>query len=62
MTITLTWDLVFLWVGRIACSLMCLIPLGYFIGFIWFSISMSGWTFRESWLGRKLRGNKKRSY
>ena len=55
MTITITWDSLFLWVGRITCAGLCLIPMFYIVGFISYGISMSGWTFRDSWLGRKLR-------
>lgn len=55
MTITLTWDSFFMWLGRLACGALCVVVLIYTIGIIHFSIGASGWTFRNSWLGRKLR-------
>jgi len=55
MTVTLTWDGFFMWLGRLACAALCLVCLVYMIGFFMLVIGNSGWTFRGSWLGRKLR-------
>lgn len=55
MTITLTWDGFFKWLGYLTCGGLTIAALVYLIGFIIFCIGASGWTFRDSWFGRKLR-------